>query len=95
MPHVFLTESYLINIDFRDHGTGEITAGAYLVSITEVISSCQLVRGGALLIVSDKCICMFDSHSKDENRKISAYGTTSLLKFESLSSLDSYIRLVY
>ena len=38
---------------------------------------------------------LFDLHSKDENGNLSSSGTTVLLKFDALYSLENYIRSVY
>ena len=38
---------------------------------------------------------MFESHSKDEIGRMSATGTAVLLKFDSLQSLENYIKPVY
>lgn len=39
VSYVFLIKTCVINIDFLDNKKGEKTAGVYLVSITEVITS--------------------------------------------------------
>ena len=38
---------------------------------------------------------LFDSHSKDENDNLSSSATAVLLKFDTLYSLENYIRSVY
>ena len=82
-----------MNIHFLNIRTGEVTAGAYLVSITDIVNDCQQIGTGVLLIVNNyilgtiwgnQCFIRFDSHSKDEIGKISATGTAVLLKFASL-----------
>ena len=40
LPHEFLIENSSINAEFLNNRTGEITAGGYLVSITEIMSDC-------------------------------------------------------
>ena len=47
----FFLENLAINIEFLDNRTGEITAGKCLVSITEIVSDCQLTDTEALLIL--------------------------------------------
>ena len=83
---------------------GEITAGAYLLSIAEIVNSARQIGTGALLIVNNyilgliwgnDSIYLFDSHSKDEYGNLSSSDTAVLLKFDSLNPLESYIRLVY
>ena len=51
LQHGLLIENCLINAGFLDNRTGSIIAETYLVSITEIISSCEQVGSGALLIV--------------------------------------------
>ena len=85
----FYIENSAINVEFLNNKTGEITAGAYLVSITEIVSDCQRIGTGALLIISNyilgllwgnQCFFLFDSHSKDEIGTVSAARTAVLLK---------------
>ena len=47
----FFLENSAINIEFLDNRTAEITAGKCLVSITEIVSDCQLIDTEALLIL--------------------------------------------
>ena len=42
-----------INVEFPNNVTGEITAGAYLVSITEVVSDFQQTDTGSLLVINN------------------------------------------
>ena len=86
----FFIESLLINVEFVNNKTEEITAGLYLVSVTEIVSDCQQLGTGALLIINDHILgilwgnqhfFLYDSHSKDEIGRISATGTAVLLKF--------------
>ena len=89
----FFNKNSLMNIHFLNIRTGEVIAGAYLVSITDIVNDCQQIGTGVLLIVNNyilgtlwgnQCFIRFDSHSKDETGKISATGTAVLLKFASL-----------
>ena len=41
LPQETFLENSSINVEFLDNRTGEITAGAYLLSITESVSECQ------------------------------------------------------
>ena len=93
-------QNCLKDVDFLEKRTEKVRAGAYLVSITENISSYQKVESKALLIFNNyflvllwrnQCFYVFDSLNKDENGNVSAAGTKVLLKFESLSSLENYI----
>ena len=102
LQEIFI-ENSSINVEFFNKRTGEITAGAYLVSITEIVSDCQELGTRALLIINNyilgllrenQCF-LFDSHSDDEMGRISATGTEVLLKFDSLQLLENYIESVY
>ena len=56
LPHGFLTENYLIDVDFLENRIAKITIEGYLASITEVISDSQQVKwSGALLIFNNLC----------------------------------------
>ena len=48
LPQEFLVEDSSVIIDFFDVRTGEITAGAYFVSIAEIVSDCQQTGTGPL-----------------------------------------------
>ena len=41
LPQEFQLENYSMNVEFLENKTGEITAGAYLLSITEIVNSAQ------------------------------------------------------
>ena len=85
-------------MELLENKTGEITAGAYLLSIAEILYSIQQAGTGALLIVNNyvlsliwrnnSTIYLFDSHSKDENENLSSSATAVLLKFDALYSLE-------
>ena len=86
-------ENLSINIEFLNNRTGEITDGTYLVSVTEFVSDCQQIGTRVLLIINNcisgllwgsQCFFLFGLHSKGEIRRISAKGTTVLLKFDLL-----------
>ena len=51
LPQEFFLQNSLINVEFLNCRTGEITAGEYLVSITK--SDCQQMGTGALLIINN------------------------------------------
>ena len=48
-----MIENCPINVELLGNKTGEITARAYLLSITEIVSSAQQIGTGALLIVNN------------------------------------------
>ena len=100
----FMIENCLINVELLENKTGEITAGAYLLSITEIVNSAQQIGTGALLIVNNyilgliwgtDSIYLLDSHSKDGHGNLSSSGTAVLLRFGSLKSLENYIGFIY
>ena len=105
LPQEFSIKNCSINVEFLENKTGEITAGAYLLSTVEIRNSIQQIGTGALLFVNnyvlglswgnDSTIYLFDSHSKDEHGNLSSSGTAVLLKFDILHSLQSYIKSVY
>ena len=99
----FMIENCLINVELLENKTGEITAGAYLLSITEIVNSAQQIGTGTLLIVSNyilgliwgtDSIYLLDSHSKDEYGNLSSSGTAVLLKFDSLKVVSATFVLV-
>ena len=71
------------------------------MSVTEIVSDSQEIDAGALFIVvnnilgllwGNRCVFPFDSHSKDEIGRMSGAGTAVLLRFDSLHSLENYIK---
>ena len=52
LPQEFLLENYSMNVEFLENKTGEITAGAYLLSIAEIVNAAQEIGAGVLLIVN-------------------------------------------
>ena len=88
---------------FLENKAGEITARAYLISISEIVNGVQQFGAGALLIAKNyilgliwrnDSIYLFDSHSKDENGNISSFVTAVLLNFDTLYSLENCVRSV-
>ena len=47
----FLVENSFLNVEFLENNTGKITAKAYLISISEIVSGFQQIGAGALLVV--------------------------------------------
>ena len=41
LPQEFFIKNYSINVQFLNNRTGNKTAGAYLVSLNEIVSDCQ------------------------------------------------------
>ena len=80
---------------------GEVTAGTYLLSFTEIVNSVQQTGTGDLLIVtnyvlgliweSDSIFYLFDFCIKDKKGNLSSPGTVVLLKFDSTYSLEDYM----
>ena len=94
LPQEFMIKNCPINVELLVNKTGEITAGAYLLSIAGIVNSARQIGTGALLIVNNyilglnwgtDSIYLFDSHSKDEYGNLSSSGTEVLLKFDSLN----------
>lgn len=97
-------ENATINVEFLENKAGEITAGAYFISIAEIVNGVQRIGIGALLFVKNyilRLICLsgfiysFDFHSKDENGSLWSSGTAVLLKLDKWYSLENYIKPVY
>ena len=90
---VIFIENLSLNVNLLNNRMGEITAGLYIVSITEIVSDCQQIGTGAPLIINNhilgllwrnQCFFLFDYYGKDEIGRMSATGTAVLLKFDSL-----------
>ena len=47
----FLVENSSANVKLLQNKIGEVTAGAYLISISEIVNSVQQIGAGALFIV--------------------------------------------
>ena len=93
-----------VDIVFLENKTGEITLNVYLISMTDILSTCSNHGKGALLIISGyvlgiiwgrNCFYLFDSHSKDGEGNVSQNGTAVLLKFDTFSNLEEYIKQIY
>ena len=93
----------LINVEFLEKNNTckrIILVKAYLVSVTEIISTCQQSgiggfsseNGFLLGFLKKQGFCLFDSHNKNENNNISVEGTAFLIRFVSFSSLENYRR---
>ena len=104
LPQGVSTENSLINVQFLENKTGEITAWVYLLSIAGIANSVQQIWTDALIIVTNyilsliwgiDSIYLFDSQSKDENGNLSSSGKAVLLKFDTLRTLVNDIKSVY
>ena len=105
LPQEFSIKNCSINVKFLENKTWKITAGTYLLSTVEIRNSARQIGAGALLFVSnyvlgliwgnDSTVYLFDFHSKDEHGNLWSSGTAVLLKFDTLHSLQSYIKSVY
>ena len=49
----FLVENSSANVKLLQNKIGEVTAGAYLISISEIVNSVQQIGAGALFIVKN------------------------------------------
>ena len=52
IPQKFLVENCSVNVKILEIRTREITAGAYLIPISEIVNGVQQIRAGALLILN-------------------------------------------
>ena len=86
-----------VGIVFLENKTGEITLNVYLISMTDILSTCSSHGKGALLIISGyvlgiicgrNCFYLFDSHSKDGEGNISQNDTAVLLKLRGVDKAD-------
>ena len=100
----FLVENPSINVEFWENITGEITAGAYVIIVWEIVNVVQQIEAGALLVPNkynvaliwaNESIYPFDSHSKDENGNLLSSGTAVFVKFGTLCSLENDLKSVY
>ena len=103
MPQELLIEGFVARMQFLEYKTREFTAGQYLLSIVEIVNRVQQNGSDSLFIVNNYIIgiieendskYLFNSHSNNENDNVSSFGT-AVLKFDTLYSLDNYIRSVY
>ena len=53
LPQELLIEKFSINVEFFEIKTGEITAGKYLLSVTEIVNSLKEIRNSDLLVVNN------------------------------------------
>ena len=87
-----------------ENRTGEITPSAYMKSISGIVDNCLNLGNGALLVINGwalgiiwgkNCFFLLDSHSKNSNGNICQNSTSVLLKFETLTKLQEYIKDIY
>ena len=104
LPKNCKIEDVSLNLDYLENKTTEIFFNAYLISISEIASSCTSKGNGALLFISGyvlailwgrNCFFIFDFHSRDSSERKVVHGTAVLLKFLPLHHLDEYIKKAY
>ena len=75
-----------------------------MLSVTEIVNSVEGIWTDALLTVNNCILGLiwrtdylypFNSHSNDENSNLSSSGASVILKFDTLHSLENYIKPVY
>ena len=75
-----------------------------MTAICDIVGNCSNLGNGALLIINGyalgviwgkNCFFLFDSHSKNSSGNICQNGTSVLLKFETLSKLQEYVKDIY
>ena len=53
LPQECLVENSSINVEFLENKTGEITAEAYMISISKTVNGVQQIGAGAVVIVNN------------------------------------------
>ena len=53
LPQEFMIENCLINVELLENKTREIKAGAYLLSIAEIVNNARQIGTGALRFVNN------------------------------------------
>ena len=93
--------SHSIDIALLENRTGEITSSIYMTSTGDIVGNCSNLGNGALLMINGYALgviwgknrfFVFDSHSKNSSGNICQNGTSVLLKFETLSKLQEYVK---
>ena len=104
LPARVSTYDRVVDIIFLENKTGEIKLNVYRISMTDTLSTCSNHGKDALLVISGyvlgiiwgrNCFYLFDSHSKDGEGNISQNGTAALLKSDTFSNLEEYIKHIY
>ena len=104
MPNILKIKNSFLTIEYLENKTAEFVVKEYLTTISEIISACQFRGNGAMLFVNgftlgiiwnNNSFYLFDSHSRDSSGNPTIYGTSVLLKFNSISYIDEYIRKMY
>ena len=95
--------SHSIAVALLENRTAKISS-TYLTSTGDIIGNCSSLGNGALLIINGyslgviwgkNCFFIFDLHSKNSSSNIFQNGTLVLLKFETLSKLQEYVKDIY
>ena len=96
--------SHSIDIALLENRTSEITSSIYMTSISDIIGNCSNLGNGALLIINGYalgviwikyCFFLFDSHSKNSSGNICQNDASVLLKLETLSKLQEYVKDIH
>ena len=95
-----MIENTSVKVEFLENKTGEITARAYLLSISEIVNGVQQTGTGVLLITNyilgpvwgTDSTYPSDSQSEDKNHNLPSSGRAVFLKFDTLHSLENYIK---
>ena len=86
----FLIANSSAYVELLENKKGEITAGAYLLYIAEIVSSVQQIRTGTLFVVNNNIldlirgtdyVSLFNLHRKDEIGDLLSSRTAVLLKY--------------
>ena len=101
LPTKIEVYSHSIDIALLENRTGEITSSIYMTSTGDIVGNCSNLGNGALLMINGYALgviwgknrfFVFDSHSKNSSGNICQNGTSVLLKFETLSKLQEYVK---
>ena len=101
LPTKIEVYSHSIDIALLENRTGEITSSIYMTSTGDTVGNCSNLGNGALLMINGYALgviwgknrfFVFDSHSKNSSGNICQNGTSVLLKFETLSKLQEYVK---
>ena len=105
LPKEIFIENIAVNAEFLNNVTGEITAGAYLMSITENVSDCQQIGTRALLIINNYIlVCFFLGGGTNaffylapilKMKLEECQPQAVLLKFNLLQLFENHIKSVY
>ena len=96
--------SHSIDISLLENRTSEIISSTYMTSVGDIVGNYSILGNGTLLMINGcvlgviwvkNCFFLFESHSKNSSGNICQNGTSVLLKFETLTKLQGYVKDIY